>query len=125
MRKFLFNIVAVVLAIGTFAFSNVAEKAAQEDMFIFQFDGTVSGGYSVLDVENESNTYWKYQGVDLELCNNTNQRACRIAVPADYVDDSDAPTALSGVTISATLSGSTAHVTGISGTGTQFSNQPD
>jgi hypothetical protein len=124
MRKYFFNIVAVIIAIGTFAFTEY-EKKAQVDMYVFEFDGTQSGGYSVGNVEDESNTYWKYKGKNLALCNNTDDKACRVRVPAAYVDDINAPTELSGITISATLSGSTAHVTAISGTSTQYSNQPD
>jgi hypothetical protein len=124
MRINFLSIAAVVLAIGTFAFTTI-EKKAQVDMFVFEYDDDASGGYAELDVENISNTNWKYVGKNLSLCSDDDQKACRVAVRGTYVNNTVTPTALQNVTIDATLSGSTAHVQSISGTGSQLSNQPD
>lgn len=124
MRKYFFNIAAIVIAIGTFAFSHV-EKKAQVDMYVFQYDPTASNGYDEADVEDISNANWKYQGKNLALCGGQNEKACRVAVVAAYVDNTTTPTALQSVTIDATQSGATAHVNTISGSGNQRSNQVD
>jgi hypothetical protein len=93
MRKYFFSLVATVIAIGTFAFQDV-EKKAQEDKYVFQFDGSQSGGYSVDNVENESNSYWKYVGKNQDLCGGQNQKACRIEVLGANVDNTTTPTEL-------------------------------
>lgn len=124
MRKYFFSIVALVIAIGTFSFTE-HEKKAQVDMYVFQYDPTASGGYDEADVEDISNANWKYQGKNLALCSNVNQKACRVAVLAAYVDNTTTPTALQSVTIDAIQSGATAHVNTISGSGNQKSNQVD
>ncbi len=124
MKRNFLSIAAVVLAIGLFSFTKM-EKKAQVDMYVFEFDGTQSGGYSVANVENESNTYWKYKGKNLELCGDQDQKAYRVEVIGANVDNTTTPTELRNVAISATLSGSTAHVTAITGTSSQYSNQED
>lgn len=124
MRINFLRFAAIIIAIGTFAFTTVENKA-QEDMFVFEYDPTASGGYAVVDVEDISNANWKYVGKNLSLCSDNDQRACRVAVIGDYVDNVTTPTALQNVTIDATLSGSTAHLIDISGTDSQFSNQAE
>jgi hypothetical protein len=124
MRNYFFGLVAIVIAIGTFAFTQV-EKNAQVDMYVFRYDDAASGGYAESDVEDISNANWKFDGINAALCSNTDQKACRVAVVAAYVDNTTTPTALQGVTIDATQSGTTAHVNTISGSGNQKSNQVD
>lgn len=124
MKRNFLGIAAVVLAIGLFSFTKI-EKKAQVDMYVFEYDPTASGGYAEADVEDISNANWKFIGKNLALCNNTNQKACRVEVLGAYVDNTTTPTALQGVTIDATQSGATAHVLTISGSGNQRSNQPD
>ena len=124
MRSYFLSVAAIVLAIGTFAFVNPVVKP-QVDMFVFEYDPSASGGYDEADVEDISNTNWKYLGKNLALCSNTNGKACRVEVLGAYVDNTTTPTALQGVTIDAIQSGATAHVDAISGTGNQRSNQAD
>ena len=123
MKRYILGILAVVIAIGTSAFT-IPKKPV--DMYVFQFNGSVSGGYTVANEENEANTNWQYQGKNLSLCGGQNEKACRVAVIDTYVDNAANPTQLSGVAISATLSGTTAHVTAITDpTANQISNQRD
>ncbi len=123
MKRYIFGLLAVVTAISAVAFKQPEKKL---DKFVFQFNGSVSGGYTVPNVENEANTNWVYQGKNLSLCGGQDEKACRVAVLAAYVDDPANPTELKDLTITATMSGSTAHVTGITDpSANQISNQPD
>ena len=76
-------------------------------------------------MENESNTYWKYIGKNLSLCSGDEEKACRVAVRGANVDNTTTPTELRNVVISADQSGATAHITGITETGSLYSNQED
>lgn len=125
MKKYLLSMSAILLAVVLFAFTQPVKKANQVDMYVFQFDPTASGGYAEDAVENISNANWKYQGKNYELCGGQDQKACRVAVRGDYVNNTTTPTALQSISIEATLSDGTAHVTSISGTGSQYSNQLD
>ncbi|MDQ0109116.1 hypothetical protein [Chitinophaga terrae (ex Kim and Jung 2007)] len=122
MKKYLFGILAVVVAFTGVAFKE-AKSSKRADMYVFEFKS--SQPYTQGNVQNTSNAYWEYKGLNLSGCANINQKACRVLVSADYVDDPDSPTQLSGVSITATQSGTTAHVTGISGGGNLYSNQAD
>lgn len=126
MRKHFLSIAAVVAAVTLFAFTQPEKKAAPEDMYVFEFDGTTTGGYSVANVEDESNAHWKYIGKNLALCDGTPEKACRLEVIGANVDNTSAPTELRNVAISASLNGgSKAIVTSITGTSSQYSNQED
>ncbi|MGN7820647.1 hypothetical protein HGH92_23550 [Chitinophaga varians] len=122
MKKYLFGILAAVVAFTGFAFKE-AKSSKRADMYVFEFRS--SQPYTQANVQNPSNAYWEYKGKNLSGCANINQKACRVLVSADYVDDPNSPTELAGVSISATQSGTTAHVTGISGSGNLYSNQAD
>lgn len=124
MRKLFFNFAAVLLAVVSFAFTEDTTKATTT-MYVFRYDPTATNGYLKENVEDISPSNWKFVGLDEELCSNDNGKACRIAVSAEYVDDPLEPTALQGVTITASQSGTDAHVTAVSGTGNQYSNQLD
>ncbi|MEJ8841492.1 hypothetical protein WG954_03800 [Lacibacter sp. H375] len=114
MKKYLLSMSAVVIAVLLVAFTQPRKSATQEDMYVFEFDHTQSGGYDEANVENESNTYWKYIGKNLSLCDNDPTKACRVAVTSSYVNNPTTPTALSGVTIQATESSTgVAYVTSI------------
>lgn len=116
---------AIVIAMSLVAFTQ-PKSSNQEDMFYFYFDGTQSGGYSEGNVETESNTYWKYLGKNLSLCSGEDpEKACRVAVTGANVDNTTTPTELRNVVISADQSGPTAHVTGITETGSLYSNEED
>lgn len=119
-NRYITGIIAVVIAVSAAAFTRPKHLV---DMYVFEFDSTQT--YSVINVQNISNTYWKYKGKNLDLCQNRDEKACRVEVTSSHVNSTTTPTALTGVTISATLSGTTAHVTSITGTGSQFSNKPD
>src|SRR5690606_8668499 len=72
---------------------------------VFEFDGTVPGGYSEMNVENTNPTHWKYVGeIGQELLCEGEDKACRIAVTDSYFDDSTFPNKLSGLTITASTS---------------------
>ncbi len=104
MKKYFLSMSAVVIAVLLVAFTQPAKHADQVDMYVFEFDATQTGGYAEANVENESNTYWKYVGKNLSLCDNDPTRACRVAVTSAYVNNPTTPTALSGVTIEASES---------------------
>lgn len=119
IRKYATGIIALVIAVVTFSFTRPAV-----DMYVFEFKPTQP--YSVNNVENESNTFWEYKGKNIALCSGDNEKACKVAVTSSYVNSTTSPTALSGVTITATLSGATAHVTNITANGTNtISNKLD
>lgn len=123
MRRYIFGLIAAVIAASASAFTPAKKPV---DMYVFQFNGSVSGGYSEANVETEANTHWQYQGKNLSLCGGENEKACRIAVISTYVDNPTNPTQLNNFTIDATLSGSTAHVTSITDpSNNQYSNQRD
>lgn len=104
MKKYFLSISAIVIAVLLVAFTQPTKNADQVDMYVFEFDHTQTGGYDEANVENESNTYWKYIGKNLSLCDNDPTKACRVAVTSSYVNNPSTPTALSGVTIEATES---------------------
>lgn len=124
MKKYFLSMAAVVIAVSLVAFTHPT-KSSQEDMFYFYFDG-VNQSYSEEHVENESNTYWKYLGKNLSLCTGEDpEKACIVAVRGANVDNTTAPTELRNVVISAELSDGTAHITGITETGSLYSNEED
>ena len=122
MKKYFLSISAVVIAVLLVAFTQ--PTAQQEDLYYFEFDG-VNNSYSEENVETESNTYWKYIGKNLSMCTGDPEKACRVRVTGANVDNTTTPTELRNVVISATLSGATAHITGITETGSAYSNQED
>ncbi|SHL11061.1 hypothetical protein SAMN05444266_10276 [Chitinophaga jiangningensis] len=122
MKKYLIGICAVVVAFTGFAFKE-AKSAKRADMYVFEFRSTQP--YTQANVQDISNTYWEYKGKNLAGCASVNQKACRVLVGAAYVDNPSSPSELSGLTITAVQSGTTAHVSGISGSGNLYSNQPD
>lgn len=125
MKRYILSIFAVVVAISMVAFTSPAKsKKPQVNYYVFEFNPNLS--YTVANVENEAN--WTYKGLNQVMCDNTNEKACRVKVISSYVNDpSGSPTLKTDANISATLSGTTAHVTGIAGTssGNAYSNQPD
>lgn len=126
MKKYFLSIAVIVIAAALAAFTQPVKKATQVDLFVFEFDHTQSGGYSIANVENESNTYWKYIGKNQSLCGGDEEKACRVAVRGANVDNTTTPTELRNVVISAQLSSmSKAIVTNITETGSQLGNQPD
>jgi len=115
IKKYGIGLVAIIIAVSLAAFT-APKKTHLNATHVFEFDGTVSGGYSESNVENTSPTYWKYVGETSEepLCDDTPDKACRIAVTDAYVNNPSNPTALSGMTITASTSTSgDAYVTGI------------
>lgn len=122
MKKYVIGLCAAVVAFAGFAFKE-AKSSERADMYVFEFRSTQP--YTQANVQDISNTYWEYKGKNLSGCANVNQKACRVLVGAAYVDNPTSPTELSGLTITAIQSGTTAHVSGISGSGNLFSNQAD
>lgn len=126
MKKYLLSMTAIALAVVLFAFTKPVKKATQVDMYFFEFDGTTQGGYSVDNVQDESNAHWEYIGKNLTLCGRTPEKASRVKVLGANVDNTTTPTELRNVIISASLNGgSKAIVTGITETGSQYGNQQD
>jgi hypothetical protein len=121
-RKYGIGVVAVVIAVTMAAFT-APKKLHISGTHVFEFNPTLA--YTVGNVTTSSN--WEYIGEIAQepLCSGMN-KACRVAVTDAYVDDPSAPTALSGVSISAALSsGGTAAVTGITDPSDNgYSNQP-
>lgn len=126
MKKYFRSTSAVVLAVLVVAFTPPTKKADQVDMYVFEFDHTQTGGYDKDNVENESNTYWKYVGLNQSLCAGNDVKACRVAVTSSYVNNPSTPTALSGVTITADESSNgVAYVASITAPlSNQISNKP-
>jgi len=122
MKKYFLSFTAIAIAGMLVAFAQ--PKAKQADKFYFEFDG-VNQTYSKANVENESNTYWKYIGKNLSMCTGDEEKACRVAVLGANVDNTTTPTELRNVVISADQSGATAHITGITESGSLYSNQED
>jgi hypothetical protein len=122
LRKYGIGLLAFVIAVGSAAFT-APEKSHLPGTHVFEFNPTLT--YTVANVSNSSN--WEYIGEtpSESLCTGMN-KACRIAVADAYVDDPSDPQELSGVTISAALSGAgKAVVTGITNPSDNgYSNQP-
>ena len=124
IRKYGISFVAVVIAVAMAAFTT-PKKSHVSGTHVFEFNSSLA--YTVANVSNSSN--WEYVGeISQEpLCDNTPDKACRMAVTNAYVNNPSNPTALSGMTISATTSGSgDAYVTGITDeTDNAYSNQAE
>lgn len=122
MKRYFFGALAAAIALTLASFTI---HSRTDDMFVFEYDPTASGGYASADVEDESNVNWKYIGKNLSLCSDNPTRACRVSVTGTYVDNTTTPTELSGVTITATESSTgVAYVTGITAQGTNiYSNK--
>lgn len=82
MKKYLFGMIAVVLAIG---FSAFTKPVKTEDFYLFRYDGSITTNHAVEDLSN-----WKFvaQTDQPVLCNNeSNDRACEIVVSSDFLTD--------------------------------------
>jgi hypothetical protein len=123
IRKYGISMFAIVIAAAMAAFT-IPKNTHLNATHVFEFDG-VNNSYTVGNVTSNAN--WKYVGETSQepLCDDTPDKACRIAVTDAYVNSTSNPTALSGMAISATtsLSGN-AYVTGITDEGANlFTNQ--
>lgn len=120
--NFKMGFVALILA-STMAAFTTRETSHMDATHVFEFDPSLT--YTINNVKATSN--WQYLGEisSFPLCNGAN-KACRIVVTDDYVDDPLDPTQLSGISISASLSsGGKAVVTAITDPYSNgFSNQP-
>lgn len=119
MKNYLSSIIAVAIAVLAFSFTSKGKLA---NTHVFEYSGNFSKG-SV-----EALGSWSYVGESQPLCDDTPERACRIAVPDAAVDDPEEPTQLdSEVSITASNTGGTEYVTTISGTGigSTISNKQD
>ncbi|MFB6453789.1 hypothetical protein ACE38W_00855 [Chitinophaga sp. Hz27] len=104
---------SLMLFIGTTAFTNnpikhkktvttTTTKKSRATMYTFYYNGS---SFTVNDVQNP--TKWTYTS-NSSLCDGTDEQACRIQVPATYVDNpTTAPTLKSTVNIQAALNSST------------------
>jgi hypothetical protein len=122
IKKYGIGLVAVAIAITMAAFT-APKKSHVSATHVFEFNSSLA--YTVTNVSNSSN--WQYVGETSQepLCDNTPDKACRLAVTDAFVNNPSNPTALSGMTISASTSGSgDAYVTGITDeTDNVYSNQ--
>ena len=75
MKRYLFGVVAIIMAVSAVAFTTPKKTV---DMYVFEFDSNQS--YSVANVQNISNTYWQYKGINGSLCANIDEKACRVKV---------------------------------------------
>jgi hypothetical protein len=125
MKKYFSGFGAIVIAFLLVAFTTPKKNRSLQDMYVFEYDPSASGGYQEVNVENESNLHWKFVGIGEDLCDNDPTKACRVAVTGSYVNSTSNPTALSGVTIEAAESSTgVAYVTSITApTENQFSNK--
>jgi hypothetical protein len=124
IKKYGIGVIAVIIAIGMAAFTT-PRSTNLSATHVFEFTPPAMGGYSVTNVEASGN--WEYVGEypSEQLCSGSS-KACRVKVTDSYVDNPSDPQALSGVSISATLSSSgNAIVNGITDPSDNgFSNQP-
>ena len=122
IKKYGIGLVAVAIAITMAAFT-APKKSHVSAIHVFEFNSSLA--YTVTNVSKSSN--WQYVGETSQepLCDNTPDKAWRIAVTDAFVNNPSNPTALSGMTISASTSGSgDAYVTGITDeTDNVYSNQ--
>lgn len=128
MKKFkfiipLFVIITTVVVVGLSAFKkeNNVKPAKTTDLYVFEYHGNYTTG----SVETLSN--WTYVGKNAALCNDIDEKACKVAVTEEYIDDPLNPSSLQNVTITASTGSGTQYVTAISdpGDGNVFSNQND
>jgi hypothetical protein len=121
LRKYGIGLMAFIIAVASAAFTAPKNKhfAATH---VFEFKSSLA--YTVPNVTQPSN--WQYVGESEPLCGGAD-KACRIAVTDDYVDNSTPMKLVSTFSISASTSGSgEAAVTGIDDSQVnRFSNQDD
>lgn len=103
IKKYGIGMIAVIIAVAMAAFTT-PKKTHLAATHVFEFNNALS--YTVPNVTNISNTNWQYVGeiAQKPLCEGEN-KACRVAVSDAYVNNPSAPTALSGLTLSASTSG--------------------
>ncbi len=122
MKKYILSIFAVILAVGMVAFTT-PEKRNLAATHVFEFNQALP--YTIDNVTEPLN--WEYKGEfpSEQLCSGSN-KACRLAVTDDYVDNPSSPSELAGITISAMNSGQgKAIVTDITDSPVNgFTNQP-
>ncbi|MGN6340507.1 MAG: hypothetical protein ACTHML_06070 [Ginsengibacter sp.] len=120
LRKYGIGLGAIIIAVASAAFT-VPKNRHLTATHVFEFKSSLA--YTVPNVTQPSN--WQYVGENEPLCGGAD-KACRIAVTDNYVDNST-PMKLSGVSISASITGSgEAAVTGITDAQeNRFSNQDD
>ena len=101
IKKYGIAILAIVIAVGSAAFTKRAQTIS--GTHVFEFNSSLA--YTEANVSNTAN--WDYVGEISQkpLCSGMN-KACRVAVTDSYVDNPSNPASLSGVTISTQLSGS-------------------
>lgn len=118
MKRYFTGIAAVVIAVAAMSFTM---KTKTDPMHVFEYTGSFSSG----QVELLDN--WSYLGTDDEYlpCNNGSDKACRVFVTEQDIDNSVSPVKLnSSVEISEAGSGSNISVASISGDGpTSASNR--
>jgi|SRR6185312_5680628 len=123
-KKYGIGLMAIIMGVAMAAFT-APKKSSFTATHVFEFNNALS--YTISNVTNTSNTNWKYVGeiAQKPLCAGDN-KACRVAVSNAYVNNPSAPTALSGVTLTASTSGTgDAVVTSITnGPDNMYSNQP-
>lgn len=125
LRKYGIGLVAVIAASAAVAFT-APKRSHLPATHVFEFDG-VHNAYTTGNVTTPGN--WKYVGETSSepLCDDTPDKACRIAVTNAYVNNPSSPGALSGLSISAaTIASGDAYVTAITDEAeNMFSNQEE
>ena len=110
MKKYLFGLGAIVLAIGFSAFS-IPSKKSLVDPVIFKYLAP-GGSYSEANVESRATTSWSPD--QTITCSDNDVKACRITVPlSETVSGLGLQLDASKVTITATNNGAPEYVTNV------------
>jgi hypothetical protein len=112
MKKYLFGMLAIALAVGFSAFTKPAKENSKFATYYFEFIGTPS---VASDLETETSTYWRYLGTSNSVsCPTPDQdKVCVIRVDEDHIDGTN----LQNVTIIAANGASGNKIVDASSTG--------
>jgi len=108
--------IAVALVAVTSAFKEAPRTKGGDTMYTFEYNASGGTDYSATSVEKASN--WSYTSDD-SRCTDVNNKACRIYVTEDYVDNPSSAPALdpSIDIVAAAGTGSNAYVSKFYGSG--------
>lgn len=125
MKKYLFSLIAVVLALAASSFT-MMKKHAPTGVYVFEYNPNGTD-YSLARVTNVDKAIWVYKGIDQPMCSSINTKACRVSVTSADVNMTTTPYSLKASTVSISAAPSLPsvyYVTGITGTTSAFSNKP-
>jgi hypothetical protein len=100
MTRYITSILAVIIAVGAFAFTKPEIKVIPDATKIFQYQAPTLHPYSEANVENRGN--WVVTNLGSTTCSQLNQKACQLLVNTTDINPDN--TLKSTFTIQASMS---------------------